>query len=179
MKKLLLPIFCLAALAMSCENEGKTVNEKTEEAKEQNSIKQTTLEELGASFILALKENDSTLLSDLLPKKEDVELLMTVYQGSEEEKKHIIADSEKNTREIRDNTNEAFTQIHEKGNKNGIVWKEVIFSNAEYTTQKENNIETTDLKIFFSHNSKKYTLHISECIKTERGWLIFDSPQWS
>ena len=119
------------------------------------------------------------MLSDLLPQKEDVELLMVVYSGSEEEKKHIIANSEDNTREIRENTNEAFTQIFEKGNKSGIIWEEVIFSNAEYTTKKENNIETTDLTIFFSHNNMKYTLHILECIKTERGWLIFDSPQWS
>lgn len=179
MKKTLLPIFCLTAFAMSCGNEEKTVNEKTEEAKEQNSIKQNTLEELGASFIFALKENDSTLLSDLLPEKEDVEQLMIVYAGAENEKKNIVDASKENTDKIRENTYKAFSKILKKGNEVGIDWDEVVFSNAEYTTKKENNIETTDLKIFFSYNDMKHTIHIAECIKTKRGWLIFDKPQWS
>lgn len=178
MKKLLLPLFCLTAFAMSCGNEEKTVNKKTEEPKEQNSIKQTTLEELGASVIFALKENDSTLLSDLLPEREDVEQLMVVYAGAENEKNNIVDKSEENTYKIRDNTYKAFSKIREKGNQNGINWEEVVFSNAEYTTKKENNIETTDLKILFSYNDTQYTIRIAECIKTTRGWLIFDKPQW-
>lgn len=179
MKKLLFPIICVAVFTIGCGSEEKTVNEKTEDAKEQRSIKQSTLEELGASIILALKANDSTLLSDLLPEKEDVEQLMIVYAGGENEKKNIVDASEENTDKIRDNTYKAFSKIREKGNKTGIKWEEVIFSNAEYTTKKENNIETTDLKIFFSFKDKKYTIHIAECIKTKRGWLIFDKPQWS
>lgn len=178
MKKILLPIFCAAILAIGCGNEEKTVNEKTEEAKAQSSIKQNTLEELGASVILALKENDSTLLSDLLPEKVDVESLMSVYSGSEEEKQNILAGSEENTNKIQKNTYEAFLKILEKGNQNGINWEEVVFTNAEYTTKKENNIETTDLKILFSYNDMEYAIHIAECIKTKRGWLIFDKPQW-
>lgn len=179
MKKILLPIFCVATFAIGCGNEEKTVNENTEDAKEQRSVKQSTLEELGASVILALKENDSTLLADLLPEKEDVEQLMIVYAGGVNERKNIVAASEENTGKIRDNTYKAFSKIREKGNKTGIKWEEIVFSNAEYTTTKENNIETTDLKIFFSNKDKKYTIHIAECIKTKRGWLIFDRPQWS
>lgn len=178
MKKLLLSLFCFAVFAMSCGNEEKTVNKKTEETKEQNSIKQTTLEELGASVIYAIKENDSTLLSDLLPEKEDVEQLMVVYAGSENEKNNIVDKSEENTYKIRDNTYKAFLKIREKGNQIGINWEEALFSNVEYTTKKENNIETTDLKILFSYNDRQYTIHIAECIKTKRGWLIFDRPQW-
>lgn len=178
MKKLLLSLFCFTVFAMSCGNEEKTVNKKTEETKEQNSIKQTTLEELGASVIYAIKENDSTLLSDLLPEKEDVEQLMVVYAGSENEKNNIVDKSEENTYKIRDNTYKAFLKIREKGNQIGINWEEALFSNVEYTTKKENNIETTDLKILFSYNDRQYTIHIAECIKTKRGWLIFDRPQW-
>lgn len=179
MKKAFLPILCAAFFTVGCGNEEKTVNKKTDDAKEQNEVKQTTLEELGASVVLALKENDSSMLSELLPKKEDVESLMLIYTGSEKEKKNILAGSEKNTNKIRENTNKAFSKIHEKGNAVGIIWEEVVFSDAEYTTKKENNIETTNLKILFSYNDLKYNIDIAECIKTERGWLIFDKPQWN
>lgn len=179
MKKVFLLIFCAAVFMVSCGNEEKTVNQKTEDAKDQSSVKHTTLEELGASVILALQENDSTMLSGLLPEKEDVESLMAVYTGSEKEKKTILAGSEENTKNIRVNCYKAFSKILEKGNKTGIKWEEVTFTNAEYTTKKENNIETTNLKILFSYEDMKHTIHIAECIKTERGWIIFDKLQWN
>lgn len=132
MKKVFLPIFCVAVFMTNCGNEEKTADIKTEKAKEQSSVRQGNLEELGASVILALKKNDSTLLSELLPEKEDVEQLMTVYAGAEKEKRSIVDGSEENTRNIRENTNKAFSKIRDKGIKSGIKWEEIIFSNAEY-----------------------------------------------
>lgn len=178
MKKTLLPFICFTVFLTSCGNEEKTADEKTKDAKELSSVKNTTLEELGASFILSLKENDSTMLSDLVPVREDIEQIVSIYSGSEEDKKGILAGAEENTKKISDNTNKAFSEIKTKGNKAGIKWEEAEFNNAEYSIKKENNIETADLKISFNYKDMKYKIRIAECIKTERGWLVFDKPQW-
>jgi len=178
MKKLFVSLICVAVLISSCGSEEKTADEKTKDAQEQSSVENSTLEELGASIILALKENDSTMLSDLVPVREDVEQIVSIYTGSEEDKKGILAGADENTKKIAANTNKAFSEIRAKGDKAGIKWEEVVFSNSEYSTKKENNIETADLKISFTYKDMKYKVRIAECIKTERGWLIFDKPQW-
>ncbi len=178
MKKIFLPLVCLSVFTISCGSDEKTVNEKTIDAREQAVVKQSTIEELGASVILAFKENDVAKLNTLFPETEDVEKIVSVYSGSEKEKKSILGGSEENTKKIQKNTIDAFSEILNKGNKEGIKWDEVVFSNVEYTTKNENNIETTDLKILFSYKENKYKIRIAECINTERGWLIFDRPQW-
>lgn len=170
-------LFCFYLSA--CGNDGeKTAHEKTMEAQEQSSIKNTTLEELAASFIIAIKENDSSGIEDLLPTQEDFENIVSVYSGSEEDKKAILAGSEENSKKIRTNTMQSFTDILKKGQDAGIKWKEAAFSNTEYTVKKENNIETARLQIVLDYKGMKYKLGIDECIKTERGWLIFDKPKW-
>lgn len=178
MKKVLLPLICLTVILTSCGNEEKTVDEKTEEAKEQSSVSNSTLEEVGASIIISLKENDSTILSELVPTKEDVIQIVSVYTGSEADKKSILAGADANTQKITANTNKAFSEIRKKGNKAGVKWDEIIFINSEYDIKKENNIEIADLKISFNDKDGVYKIRIAECIKTERGWLIFDKPQW-
>lgn len=173
-----LALVILASSLISCGGDEKTAHEKTEEAKEQSSISNSTLEELSASVILALKENDPQKLTDLIAKKQDFENIVTIYQGSEEDKKAILAGSEENAKLILSNTQKALPEIREKAVKAGVNWDEAKFSNADYSIKKENNLETADLSITFSYKDLSYKIQIAECIKTERGWLIFDKPKW-
>jgi hypothetical protein len=181
MKRPVLLILSFATFGLSlssCGDGEKTAHEKTEEAQEQGSIENATLEQLGASFILTLKENDSTSIEDLLPAKEDFEKIVSVYSGSEEEKKSILAGSAKNAQKIRANTMQSFSDFRKKGLDSGIKWEEAAFSNAEYEVKKESNIESAKLQIVFTYKEMKYKINIDECIKTDRGWLIFDKPKW-
>lgn len=168
----------LLSFAVSCGDKEQTAAEKTEAAKDQSSIKNSTLEELSASVILAIKENHPDLLADVIATRTDIENILSIYQGTEEEKKEILAGSEENAKNILANTQQALPEIRAKAEKAGVMWEEAKFSNAEYKTKKENNIETADLLITFSFKDLNYKIQIAECIKTKRGWLIFDKPKW-
>jgi hypothetical protein len=181
MKRSILPLICTSIPVMfsACgDDAGKTAHEKTEAARNQGSIKNSTLEELSASVVIALRNNDPGKLEELVPAKEDFEKIVSVYSGSEDDKKMILAGSEENSRKILANTTQAVDEIRRKGADAGINWEEATFSNAEYEVKKENNIETADLKVIVSYKDLKYKIKIAECIKTDRGWLIFDKPEW-
>lgn len=178
MKKSLLFIFSAFVFTTSCGDSEKNPDGKTELEKEKIVILNSTMEELGASVILSLKMNDSTMLFNLLPVKEDVEQIVSTYTGSEDDKKSILDGADENTKKISSNTYESFSEIKEKGNNIGIKWKDVVFANVEYTMTNENNIEAAEAEILFTHKETTYKIYISECIKTSHGWLIFDKPQW-
>ncbi len=168
----------LIAFFSSCSDKKGEKNGNNIETVELKTPANSTLEELGASFILALKESDSKAISDFLPTKEDVENIILVYEGTGNEKKEILSGSEENTEKIKTNTLQSIDEIIKKGKNAGINWEDVSFTNSEYEIKKEHKIESVDLTIAFTYKSLTYKIQIAECIKTNRGWLIFDKPQW-
>ncbi len=137
-----------------------------------------TPDDLGASFLMAVKNNDSKYIETFFPSVADVAEIMNSYEGNEEEKKQILNNSDKNTKDIRRNALHSIEEIKNKGSKNAIDWKDVAFSTSELSTRKENNIEFAKLVIYFNSGSSLYKMEIPECIKSDRGWLIFDKPKW-
>jgi hypothetical protein len=162
---------CLAACSSETKNEKVATGDPVQASNE-------TPDDLGASFLMAVKNNDSKYVEAFLPSVADVAEIMNSYEGNEEEKKQILNNSDKNTKDIRRNALRSIDEIRSKGNKNGIEWKEVAFSTSELNTRKENNIEFAKLTIYFNSGSNLYKLEIPECIKSDRGWLIFDKPKW-
>lgn len=138
----------------------------------------STLEELGASFVLAVKKRDPNTISEFLPTKEDIENILLTYEGTEKEKKGILAKSEENTKAIISNTFKSIDEIINKGKEAGINWDETIFAGIEQKTQTENKTESANVIIKINYKNIIYKIRISECIKTARGWLIFDKPTW-
>ncbi|MHB8260629.1 MAG: hypothetical protein ACYDCN_11960 [Bacteroidia bacterium] len=143
-----------------------------------SSPSNSTLDELGASFVLALKKNDATTISKFLPTKKDIEDIILTYDGTEKEKKSMLANSAENTKEIKSNTFDAVGGIIKKGKEAGINWEETSFVGIEQKTTTENNTESTNMLIKVSYKNLTYKIRIAECIKTSRGWLIFDKPKW-
>ena len=167
-------------LLFSCGQETKnekTVNKKSDTL-EINTPTNATLENLSTSLINALKENHYSIIEDMLPLKEDVENIVADYEGTQKEKEEILAGADENVKKISENTRIAFDDILKKGTEAGIIWTEVTFSNAEYATKKENNIEIAVVTIIFEHKTAIHKIKIEECIKTKKGWLIFDKPKW-
>lgn len=164
---------CLAA----CSSETKNENEKTVTNSPVQASNETP-DDLGASFLMAIKKNDSKYIATFLPAVADVSEIMNEYDGNEAEKKEILNNSDKNTKDIRRNALHSIDEIRNKGNKNGIEWRDVIFSTSELSTRKENNIEFAKLTIYFNSGTNLFKLEIPECIKSDRGWLIFDKPKW-
>lgn len=138
----------------------------------------STLEELAASFVLAVKKSDPNTISEFLPTKEDVENILLTYEGTEKEKKAILAKSEENTKTINANTFKSIDEIINKGKEAGINWEETSYAGIEKKTEAENKTEAADVIIKINYKNIIYKIRISECIKTARGWLIFDKPVW-
>lgn len=165
----------ILACLTACSNETK--NEKTTTIDSAQASNETP-DDLGASFLMAVKNNDTKYIETFFPSVADVAEIMNDYEGNEEEKKQILNNSDKNTKDIRRNALHSIEEIKIKGSKNEIEWKEAAFSTSELSTRKENNIEFAKLTIYFNSGSNLYKLEIPECIKSDRGWLIFDKPKW-
>ncbi len=176
----IIPGILLSALVASCSgkkedvNNGDAVNKSIELSSPANS----TLEELGASFVLAVKKSDPNTILEFLPTKEDVENILLSFGGTEKEKKGILAKSEENTKTIKENTFKSVVEIFNKGKEAGINWEETSFSGIEQKTETENKTETANVIIKINYKNIIYKIRISECIKTTKGWLIFDKPYW-
>lgn len=166
----------------SCSSEETNNNSTNQETltNTDGSVKEasSTVQELGESFFLAVKNDDKTLIETSLPSQQHVIDIMGGFNGSEKEKKDILKRSEDNTKLIRRNSINSIQEIINKGKKNGIDWSQCSYSNSILKVKKENNIEFASLLIHFQYNSQTYSLKIPECIKSERGWLIFDKPKW-
>lgn len=178
MKKRILQIFGLVSFLMclpACS--GGTKEDKVALINSSEASNETP-DELGDSFLMAVKNSDSKYIEAFLPSASDVNEIMNSYEGNEEEKKEIVDHSGKNTKEIQQNVLRSLAEIRAKGDKNGIEWKEVTFSTSELNTRKENNIEFAKLTIYFKAGTSLYKMIIPECIKSNRGWLIFDKPKW-
>ena len=164
----------LLACLTACSNETKNENTATETPAQASN---ETPDDLGASFLMAVKHNDAKYIETFLPSVADVAEIMNDYEGNKEEKKQILNNSDKNTKDIRRNTIHSIEEVRSKGNKNGIEWKDAAFSTSELSTRKENNIEFAKLIIYFK-SGNLFKMEIPECIKSDRGWLIFDKPKW-
>ncbi|MBN4073150.1 hypothetical protein JYT74_03805 [Crocinitomix catalasitica] len=175
----MLVIGCSSESEGEGEEENQNETDQTEEVVEEAFVPQnSTLELLGSTFINALKENKYEYLETFLPNVDDFKEIVNLYEGSDEEKKDILVDSEENSTKIQENTAEAFEKILEKGTADGITWEEVSFKEAAYNLNPENNVEYADVTISLNYGTLEYKIFISECIKTSRGWLIFDKPKW-
>lgn len=165
-------VFLLADMT-ACSNDTK--NEKGDDPV---AVSNETPDDLGASFLMAVKNNDPKYIEAFFPSVSDVVEIMNSYEGDAEEKKQILNNCDKNTKDIRRNALHSIDGIRSHGNKNGIEWKGVTFSTSELSTRKENNIEFAKLTIYFNAGGNLYKLEIPECIKSDQGWLIFDKPKW-
>lgn len=151
---------------------------KNEKGDDPIAVSNETPDDLGESFLKAVKNSDPKYIETFFPSVADVVEIMNSFEGNEEEKKQILNNCDKNTKDIRRNAFHSIDEIKRKGSNNGIEWKEVTFSTSELSTRKENNIEFAKLTIYFNFAGELYKLEIPECIKSDHGWLIFDKPKW-
>lgn len=159
---------------VSSENisdEQQALRELTEPANE-------TLDELGASLILLLKENDFEKFTSFLPAKEDAEKIALQYKGAAEKKKQLLLKLEENVKKIMIYSKTGFDEVFNKALKENITWSEVNFSHVEYQINKNDNLERASMTVYFLFNNLNYRINIDECVKSDRGWLITDKPTW-
>lgn len=137
-----------------------------------------TLDELGASLILFLKENDFEKFTSFLPTKEDAARIATQYKGETERKKQLLLKLEENVKKIMIYSKTGFDEVFNTALKSNIVWHDVRFSHVEYDINKKDNLERASMTIFFVYNNLNYKIAVGECVHSERGWLITDKPEW-
>lgn len=137
-----------------------------------------TLDELGASLIMFLKENDFERFTNFLPVKEDVEKIAVKYNGPEEKKKELLLKMDENVKNIMIHSKTGFDEVFNNALKADIVWGDVKFSHVEYDINKKDNLERASMTIFFMHNNLSYKIYLGECVHSERGWLVTDKPKW-
>ncbi|MDO8998438.1 MAG: hypothetical protein Q7W45_01640 [Bacteroidota bacterium] len=174
-----IPVTIIISMFSCTEPDNKTASAQIDtKTMEPQKAAKSTIEELGETFFMAVSQNDKSHIESSVPSKQDVITIMTDFKGTEKEKKDILKRSEENTKQIRRNALTSIDEIINKGKKNGIDWSKCSFSNSELKVKKENNIEFCELLINFQYNNETYKLRIPECIKSNRGWLIFDKPKW-
>lgn len=137
-----------------------------------------TLDELGASIILFLKENNFENFTSFLPVSEDVEKIAMKYKGPEEKKKELLLKMDENVKDIMIYSKTGFDEVFNNALKANVVWSDVRFSHVEYDISKKDNLESASMTIFFIHNNLNYKIYVGECVHSERGWLVTDKPQW-
>lgn len=137
-----------------------------------------TLDELGASIILFLKDNNFENFTGFLPVSEDVERIAMKYKGPEEKKKELLLKMDENVKDIMIYSKTGFDEVFNNALKANVVWSNVKFSHVEYDISKKDNLESASMTIFFIHNNLNYKIYVGECVHSERGWLVTDKPQW-
>lgn len=177
-------IILISILSFSCSDEKGGNNsvenstEKTNALAEITEPANETLDELGASLILFLKDNDFEKFTDFLPVKEDVEQIAMDYTGTEEKRKEILLSMQKMVKDIMINSKTGFDEVFNNGLKANINWNEAHFSHVEYDTKKKDNIERGSMTIFFIYGNLNYKIYIGECVQSHRGWLVTQYPEW-
>lgn len=169
----------------SCNNEKEheitSVNSITEvsELDGMTDISNETLDKLGASVILCLKENSFEKFTNLLPLHEDVEEIAQKYNGPADKKKQLEAKMGETVKKIMISSKTGFDQVFNSALKENVVWKDAKFDHAEYSINKKDNLQMAAVDVYFVHNNNKYKIKIGECVNSKRGWLITDRPYWA
>ena len=104
---------CFTACSNETKNEKASTNEPVQASNE-------TPDDLGASFLMAVKNNDGKYIETFFPSVADFAEIMKDYEGNEEEKKQILNNSDKNSKDIRRNALRSIEEVRNKGSKNGI-----------------------------------------------------------
>ena len=182
MKNIFITLFTLLLFSYTNEkgknNSVETTPEKTNELAQITEPVNQTLDELGASLILHLKNNDFEKFTELLPVTEDVEQIAMNYTGPEEKKKKILLSMQDKVKEIMINSKTGFDEVFNSALKEGVVWNDVNFSHVEYDIKKKDNIERASMTIFFVYSNLNYKIYIGESVNSQRGWLVTQNPEW-
>lgn len=182
MKHLLLSLGTLFLIACGNDKEHEitSVNSVTEvsELAAMTDISNETLDKLGASVIICLKENSFEKFTNLLPLKEDVEEIAAKYNGPAEKKKQLEAKMGETVKKIMISSKTGFDEVFNSALKANVVWKDAVFDHAEYSINKKDNLQIAQVDIFFTHKNSTFKIKVNECVNSKRGWLITDRPYW-
>ncbi|MCE9598938.1 MAG: hypothetical protein K8S54_13310 [Spirochaetia bacterium] len=74
---------------------------------------------------------------------------------------------------------ERFRSVIRDGEKQHIIWANVLFVRADTKLENEGGRLTSDyIDILFLHNGVLYRVRLDDCIKGPQGWLMADKIIW-
>jgi hypothetical protein len=171
-------LFIISFIFSSCTTKKNDEKQKDDNPAEMKLPSNSTLDELGASIIFLLKENDFEKYTEFLPYEVDVEKIAIKYGGPKDMKAQLILRMNENVRNIRINSKCGFDEVFNQGLKKNIDWQYVKFEFVEYVLTHKNNLQSAAVNVIFSFKNIQYCIIVKECVDTERGWLIFNKVEW-
>lgn len=141
----------------------------------------TKPEDLAHAVLDAFKSKDVDMALEYLLNEDDYKDFYSNSTLKRSEKKRLI-DKQCNSdyvQERKKRFKKRFKEIIEKGEKLGIVWKNVKFESIQGPNKNKNyeGMQSDEIYVFFSYNSRTYKLTLDDCYRTSRGWLMSDEPR--
>lgn len=136
-------------------------------------------EELGLVIFISLKTDDFTEFSKYIAGKDDMKWIITRKNFSSEEKKKAALDLlDDYEYTLKKDAKESFKNTLQKGIDNQIMWEETVYDKIDFNISTEEGLKYTDITIYFTFNKKKYKIYTEGCMKTDKGWKMFDKLKW-
>lgn len=135
-------------------------------------------DELALAIFVAVKTNDFTEFAKYLAKKDDMKQILVKKEFTEERRKEVLALLDDYEYTLKVDAKKEFDNVVKKGPEAGVNWYESVFVAAEFGITTESNFMYADLDIFFKSGETSFKMVILGCMKTAKGWKMFDKLQW-
>ena len=140
-----------------------------------------TPEDLGKNILKSFQKKDVDLGLNYIMYENDYEDFFSDSQLSENEKDRLIKKHSKPSyvEERVRRFKVRFAEIINEGENAGIIWGKTVFEYIEGPKDKSfKGLQSDEIYVFFSFNSKIYKLRLDDCYKCSRGWLMSDEPSF-
>lgn len=155
MKLLIFNILLLSAVLTSCSS----------------STSLDTPEALGKTVFTALQKQDKELFKSSAGNIDEFKALMKKMGKSVNE--------ETATRKVgylHERIDKGFDKLIEKNSASVDFWKNSTFKKVEVKKGKEGEADVAGISLIFTNGKKEYTLRMSKCFHSDRGWLLAKAP---
>ena len=178
MKILKIAPLLLLLLATSCDKQEPEVpTPPNKQEVIQNKIFLTP-EKFANEVFKAIKNNDLPKFSKLFPTKQV--FLDTLKQSTipEPELQKAKEGMDKKLKKTFKSIQESLVKIREKAKKDGVMWEKTIFGGVECEIKEKHQVKTSDIYLLVTFQGINYKVKLDDCMKTTKGWLMFDDPSW-
>jgi hypothetical protein len=130
-----------------------------------------TPEALANSYIDAFKENKLGKFQSLIINASDIKEISK--QGVHEADK-----AEQLAASIKKDASDYFLEFRKEATQDGLDWNNVKISNVTVDEQDKDRIKNYEISIYLQSGKDTYLLILDDTIRTSRGLVITDEPDW-
>jgi hypothetical protein len=138
------------------------------------------IETFGKQMFSIIKNEDTLLISEFLPTKQDLLDFMESSTGSNESKKTFLKRIDSGLEKMNSEIYSNIEKVHDRAIEEGIIWENAKYSSTEinhYPKPGEPNLEPIKISINFTYYGAKFRI-TTGCISTKKGTLLAGKFIW-